>query len=48
MKKKNDIYLHHILQSIHAIELYLKGISEKEFLSSTEKQIEELLIRKYE
>ena len=36
--KDISIFLHHILESIEAIESYTDGLSEEEFLSMPEKQ----------
>ena len=38
MKKDNKVFLLHILECIKLIEKYTKGLSEKNFLSSKEKQ----------
>lgn len=38
MNKDNTVFLKHILESIESIEEYLKDISEKDFLTSQEKQ----------
>lgn len=46
MKKDPRIFLQHILESIFEIEKYLKGVSEEEFLKST--QIQDAVIRRLE
>lgn len=45
-KDNNQIYLKHVLDSIDAIERYIKGISEEEFSRMEEKQ--DAVIRKLE
>jgi len=37
-RKKPDVYLQDILESIEHIESYLEGVSEKEFYQNAEKQ----------
>lgn len=46
MNKENSIFLRHILESIELLEKYIKGVTEKEFLQSTEKQ--DLAMRRLE
>lgn len=46
MKKEPEIFLRHIIESISEIENYIKNISEKEFLRST--QIQDAVIRRLE
>ncbi len=46
MKKSPGFYLTHILQSIEAIEKYLKNVSQEAFLNSEEKQ--DLIARRLE
>lgn len=44
--KENSVFLKHILESIKAIEEYIKDLSEKDFLDSAEKQ--DAIIRRLE
>jgi uncharacterized protein with HEPN domain len=46
MNKKPSIFLHHILESIALLEGYMKGVTEEQFLHSSEKQ--DLAIRRLE
>jgi uncharacterized protein with HEPN domain len=46
MKKDPKIFIEHILESIEAIQEYLKGFSKEEFLVSKEKQ--DAVIRRME
>jgi len=46
MMKEPTIFLTHILESIHLIEVYLQGVTEEHFHASTEKQ--DLVLRRLE
>lgn len=46
MKKDPNIFLTHILESIDAIEEYLRGVTEEKFHTSREKQ--DLVVRRLE
>lgn len=46
MKKDTTVFLKHILESIDLLEKYTKGVTEEQFLQSTEKQ--DLAIRRLE
>lgn len=46
MNKDAVVFLKHILESIELLEKYIKGVTEKEFLQSTEKQ--DLAMRRLE
>lgn len=46
MNKEAVVFLKHILESIELLEKYIKGVTEKEFLQSTEKQ--DLAMRRLE
>ena len=46
MIKDHTVFLNHILESIESIEKYSKGVSEKDFLKSQEKQ--DAIIRRLE
>lgn len=46
MKKETIIFLKHILESIELLEQYSEGVTEEQFLQSTEKQ--DLVMRRLE
>jgi len=46
MRKDPEVFIKHILESIYAIESYIKGLSKEEFLASMEKQ--DAVIRRIE
>ena len=46
MNKDADVFLKHILESIQLLEKYMEGVTEEQFLDSTEKQ--DLAIRRLE
>jgi len=46
MKKEPIVFLTHILESINLIEMYVQGVTEEYFYTSTEKQ--DLVVRRLE